>query len=269
MARKSPSGRGTTARAALVTAVKSTLGFFVLLLLVAEATLGAAGLSARDPANQALALWSMLVVLAGLCAVVTLLAIRRPDVLMRGTGAVGVAEAERQAFLDQLYGVWAERVDGVGHSTAALSVVEIRPDPVAHSLSMTGIGFDESGEEAAFWKTTATGINVAERKVLYYWEGTPLPLPLPKLEGYAEITFYTFGAALEGRGWFSDANLADPGGKIVRKGVLLQKLGPDEARQWYEARDFASRASWVLRKLGAMRPARTAAAPATPVPLQA
>ena len=253
MARIDSSGKGTTARVALVGAVKSYLGFFVLVLLVAEATLGIAGLSAKDPHNQALALQLMLVVLVGLCAVVTVLALKKPDVLMRTLGSEGAAEAERQAFLDELYGEWAERVDGAGPT--ALSIVEIRPDAVARSLRMTGRGYDAGGGEASFWKTTAIGISAPERKLLYYWEGTPLPVPVPKLEGYAEITFYATGSGLEGRGWFSDANLGDPGAKIVRKGVLLQKLASDETRKWHDARDAVARASWTMQKLKDMSPA--------------
>jgi hypothetical protein len=257
MAESTSPAPGVTARAALVGAVKTYLGFLVLLLLVAEATLGAAGLSAKDPRNQALALQLMVVLLVGLAAVVTVVALKRPDVLMRTLGSEGAAEAERQRFLDQLYGEWAERVDGEG--ATALSVMEIRPDGVARSLVMSGTGYDSAGGESSFWKTIAIGINVGERKVLYYWEGTPLPVPVPKLEGYGEITFYGTGSVLEGRGWFSDANLGDPGSKIAKKGTFLQRLTADEARKWREARDPAARAKWTAEKLRRMAPAAPAA----------
>jgi hypothetical protein len=260
MARSSSPGQGLTARAAFVGAVKSTLGFFVALLVIAEATLGAAGLSARDANTQQLALVAMLAVLVGVSALVAVLALKRPDVLMRTIGSEAAAEAQRQQFMDQLYGEWAERVAGPG--VTALSIVEISSDPVAHSLRLTGRGYDAAGGEASFWNTTAIGIDAGARKLLYYWEGNELRDPGPKLEGYGEITFYAVGPVLEGSGRFSDANLGNPRPKILRKGVLMQKLTPEEAKKWHEARDAAARASWVASKLETMTPARAVAEPA-------
>ncbi len=78
---KKPKTKKTSSRVAIINAVKTPLGFFVLVVLVVEVALG--GLAAKaEGENQLVALYGMLVVVLALIAVVAFFSYRRPEALI-------------------------------------------------------------------------------------------------------------------------------------------------------------------------------------------
>ena len=198
-----PSKQQNTDRVAIIGAVKTYLGFFVLIVLVVEAVLGALALRTQGQ-NQLVALYGMLFVFAALIAVVSFFAYLKPDALLRSIQDV----QSLQDFSNRISGHWWERINP--DEPSAISFVEIRPDPATSAVKMKGNAYSKGGELAAIWESVASCINPSERKLFYYWKGWHPSRPNEPYEGFGEVSFHdSTGRMDSGVGFFSDTNLTD------------------------------------------------------------
>lgn len=190
-------------RVGIISAVKTYLGFFVLIVLVVEVSLGALALRA-EPQNQLIAIAGMILVFLGLISVVSFFAYRKPDALLRSVAS----QQQLQEFGSRISGYWWERI--TPDEPCALSFVEISPDPATSTVKLKGSAYSREGVLAANWETVASCINLSERKVFYYWKGMHPSHPNEPYEGFGEISFHEpVGQISSGVGFFSDTNVTD------------------------------------------------------------
>ncbi len=194
-------------RVSIIGAVKTYLGFFVLVVLVVEAVLGALALKADGP-NQLVALYGMLFVIVALIVVVSFFAYRKPEALLRVSGdATGEVHAF-QEFSQRIAGTWWERIESSG--STAISLVHITPDARTNSVKMIGTGYDANGNVVSNWKSVACGVDPIGMRVLYYWDGAYPSKANHRYAGFGEISFHANGSTIDsGTGSFSDTNLAE------------------------------------------------------------
>lgn len=237
-------------RVAIIAAVKTYLGFFVLLVLVVETVLGALGLRTEGK-NQLAALYGMLLVIAALIAVVSFFAYHKPETLLRTVGTPGTSKAQSlQELCRRIPGYWWERI--TPEDPSAISFLDIRPDRATSTVKMTGSAYAKDGAPAATWESSATCINPVERKLFYYWEGRHPSRPNEPYEGFEEFAFHEFFNRIDrGVGLFSDTNLTDMK-TTTKKSVELRRSPPAEIRVMQEGSDKFI-AEMIRKKLG--RPA--------------
>lgn len=203
-----PSKQKSADRVAIISAVKTYLGFFVLVVLVVEAVLGALALKTEGQ-NQLVALYGMIFIIGALISVVSFFAYRKPDALLRTIASRQEQEAQSlQEFSNHISGHWWERIKP--DEPSAISFVEIRRDPATNTVKMKGNAYNRNGELAAIWESVASCINLSERKVFYYWKGWHPLRPTEPYEGFGEVSFYDSSNGIDsGVGFFSDTNLTD------------------------------------------------------------
>jgi hypothetical protein len=131
--------------------------------------------------------------------------------------------AKLREFSDKLSGYWWE---GITSGEGAVSSVEVTRDPSTQTVKLNGRMYSPDGALAATWETTATCVNLNERKVFYYWTGQHLSRPNEKYEGIGEITFYEY--LNDANGHFSDTNLADLTSTTM-KSFRFKRMGKEEA----------------------------------------
>lgn len=216
----------------IISAVKTYLGFFVLLTLVVEASLGALALSSSG-AIQLLAVCGMLLVILLLIGVVSLFAYKKPEALLRSMASHDAAaagnfdETPAGQFCRELVGCWWEAV--TPDSASALSLMSISTDPASSGLKFSGKAYDRQGNLNAVWESVASCINPAEKKVFYYWRGWHPARPNEPFEGFGELVFHASGDGIHsGMGFFSDTNLTQVN-STTRKSVQLHRASADEA----------------------------------------
>jgi hypothetical protein len=201
----------TSERVAIIDAVRTYLGFFVLLVLVVEATLGT--LAARvGEQNQLFVLYGMLSIVLVFVIVVSFFAYKKPDALLRSSALPRSERPESgeqlQKFCNDISGYWWERIKP--DEPSALSFVEISPYPATGTVKMIGRTYSRLGEASADWDTAASCVNVNERKVFYYWRGWHPSRPNEPYEGFGEISFRGANDQVDsGVGFFSDTNITD------------------------------------------------------------
>ena len=222
-------------RVAIITAVKTYLGFFVLVVLVVETVLGALALKTQGQ-NQLVALYGMLFVIVALIAVVSFFAYRKPDALLRTVASHATPEMQSlQDFCSRISGHWWERIKP--DEPSAISFVEIRPDLATSTVKMKGNAYSRDGELAAVWESIASCINPSERKIFYYWEGRHPSRPNEPYEGFGEISFHEFSNRIDsGVGIFSDTNVTDMK-STTKKSVEFRRSAEPEIQVMQEGND--------------------------------
>jgi len=193
-------------RVRLIGAVKTYLGFFVLVVLIVEAVLGAIALKSQGK-NQTYALFGMLFVIVILIAVVSFFAYRRPDVLLHSMTGRPAPEIRRlHDFCDRVSGDWWEKIIPI--KTSALSSVELQKDPGTGTIKMKGSAFSRDGKLVGHWESVACCINPNDRTLFYYWKGSYSARPNVPYEGFGEISFRESSHHFEsGSGTYSDTNV--------------------------------------------------------------
>lgn len=249
---KSPS---TTPRVSVISAVKTYLGFFVLLTLVVEASLGALALNSGG-SIQLLAVSGMLLVILLLIGVVSLFAYKKPEALLRSMASHDAAAASSfdatpaGIFCSELAGCWWEAIKP--DDASALSLVSVSPDPAGSGLKFSGKAYDRQGNLNAVWETVASCVNPGEKKVFYYWRGWHPARPNEPFEGFGELVFHASDSGIHsGMGFFSDTNLTQLN-STTRKTVQLHRSSAEEATllQQSNARLVAERIRQKLEELG-------------------
>ena len=239
----------------IISAVKTYLGFFVLLTLVVEASLGALALNSGGSV-QLLAVSGMLLVILLLIGVVSLFAYKKPDALLRSMASHDAAAAGNfddtpaGRFCRELAGCWWESVKP--DNASALSLMSISPDPASSGLKFSGKAYDKQGHLNAVWETVASCINPGEKKVFYYWRGWHPARPNEPFEGFGELVFHASDNGIHsGMGFFSDTNLTQLN-STTRKSVQLHRASADEAAllQQANARLVAEGIQHKLAELG-------------------
>lgn len=194
-------------RVDLITAVKTPLGFFVLVMLVVEAFLGGLALTAEGQ-NQLVAIVAMLSLVVVLIAIVSFFAFYKPVALLGGVELAGGEDSSVQEFVNSVTGYWWETITPAGVS--AISFVEMNPDKSTGTLKMKGHAYDVEGKHVANWESVAACVNPTERKIFYYWRGWHPSTPNDNYEGLGEISFNVSNKGIDsGVGVFSDSNLSD------------------------------------------------------------
>lgn len=239
----------------LINAVKTYLGFFVLLTLVVEASLGALALNSSG-AIQLLAVSGMLLVILLLIGVVSLFAYKKPEALLRSMASHDAAAAgsfdytPAGVFCRELAGCWWEAIKP--DDASALSLMNICPDPASSGLKLSGKAYDPQGNLNAVWESVASCINSGEKKVFYYWRGWHPARPNEPFEGFGELVFHSSDNGIHsGMGFFSDTNLTQVN-STTRKSVQLHRASTDEAAllQQANAKLVAQRIQQKLAELG-------------------
>ena len=236
-----------TNRVDIIGAVKTYLGFFVLLVLVVEAVLGA--LALKEGPNQLVALYGMLFVIVALIAVVSFFAYSKPETLLRTFGAAGSAEVQSppQDFCERIAGHWWEWL--TPDEPNAISFIQIGPDRATNTVRMTGRAYTRAGKFSATWRSIAACLNPGEHKVFYYWDGRHPARPNEPFEGFGEISFQVFANRFEaGSGIFSDTNVTDMK-STTKKTVELRRSTSSEIQIMQEG-DEARIGDLVRKKLG-------------------
>jgi|GEM_PF-3270581 hypothetical protein len=224
MARSSPPSAGGE-RAGIIAAVRSPLGFFVLVVLVVEAVLGAIALGA-DGTGRREAMVAMLGVTLLLVAVVAVFAWRKPQALLGGDGAeTDAALLQRQRdFARQVGGLWWQHITPV--TLNALSWVEIEPADGGLTVRLKGSTYDAQGSRSAQWESSAACATPAERRIFYAWRGWHPAEPGRPYGGYGDFVFGTGdgkgGAPARAVGQLLRVNLAALG-DTQQETVLLER----------------------------------------------
>src|SRR6266850_4064331 len=203
-----PTKQNNTSRVAIIDAVKTYLGFFVLVVLVVEAVLGTLAIKSEGQ-NQQVALYGMLLVIVALIVIVSFFAYRKPDALLRAFGSRTAQDGQSlQDFCIRISGHWWERIKP--DESSAVSFVEIAEDPATSTVKMKGKAYSRDGKLAAIWESVASCINVSERKMFYYWKGWHPARPSEPYEGFGEVSFLESANGIDsGVGFFSDTNVTD------------------------------------------------------------
>jgi len=211
----------TTGWVAIINAVKTPLGFFVLVVLVIETILG--GLAAKGP-NQLTALYGMFFFLVLLIGVVVFLAVFRIDTLM-GKSNTSEGSTKLRKFCEGLCGYWWE-VTKLARASK-LSVVEVSHDSSTDTLKLQGRMYSSHGELLATWDSLATCASLGDRRVFYYWTGRIFQQPNETQGGIGEIHFYE--SLRDADGFYSEANLADFK-NATRKNVTFKRSSDQEKK---------------------------------------
>jgi hypothetical protein len=237
----------SASRVTIIDAVKTYLGFFVLVVLVVEATLGTLALRTEGP-NQLVALYAMLSVVAGLILIVSFFAYQKPDALLRAFASRTAQEGQSlRDFCERISGYWWERI--VPDEPSAISFVAITADPATSMVKMKGKAYNRHGKLAAMWETVASCVNASESKMFYYWKGWHPARPNELYEGFGEVSFHESGNVIDsGVGIFSDTNVTDVK-STTRKSIELRRSSAPET-QVMQNGDESSTAEMVRKKLG-------------------
>ena len=111
-----------------------------------------------------------------------------------------------RAFRERAAGFWWS----LGADSGSVGFATIAPDESNVTLSVNGLVYDASGDIIANWDTTASCINLKQRKLYYYWEGRWTKRPLEQYLGFGEITFKDSLDRIDRAiGLFWDTNLGD------------------------------------------------------------
>lgn len=242
-----PKQQQNTDRVAIISAVKTYLGFFVLLVLVVEAVLGTIALQAEG-SNQLVALYGMLSVIGVLIVVVSFFAYRKPDALLRGIASHQEQDLQSaQNFSRRIAGYWWERIQP--DEPSAISMVEIYPDPATYAVKMKGNVYNKRGELTAFWESVACCINTAEGKLFYYWKGWHPLRPNEPYEGFGEISFNQSTDVIDsGMGFFSDTNLTNMK-STTKKSIVFRRCEEQDIHIMRTGKD-KSVSELILAQLG-------------------
>ena len=233
-------------RVAIIGAVKTYLGFYVLALLVIEAVLALVLWQTTGTARIVLAL-CMLVVIVALVLVVSLFAFYRPEVLLRPSLTdVSRESKELQQFCERITGNWWQHIQP--DRPSALSFFDIRPDAATNTVRLAGTAYDKHGKLEAIWETVALCINVGDRRAFYYWKGWHPSQPSNPYEGVGEMSFWGSEQVIDsGFGFFSDTNVTDLT-STTKQSVVLRRSS-DEETQVMRGKDGARIAELVRSKL--------------------
>lgn len=229
----------------LLKAVKTPLGFFVLIVLVVESILGVIAISTSGE-NQ-LVIYGMLAIIVILIAIVSFFAYKKPESLLRTIESYTGSESDSiQKFCERISGNWWEKI--TPDKPISISFVKIWPDPATLSVKLNGSAFNNNGELAAFWESVATCIKLNENKIFYYWRGWHPSRPNEPYEGFGEISFQLSSQSSDsGYGFFSDTNLTDMK-STTRKSIELRRSSKRESEVMAKS-DKKSVSEMALKKL--------------------
>jgi len=227
-------------RIAIIGAVTTYLGFFVLLLLVVEVVVGAIALKGQSE-TQLVALYGFLLFVFIITAMVGFFAYFSPDALLSST------TRSMRDFSRRISGTWLQMLSP--DEPAALSLVTIYSDPSTGIVRMGGETFAIDGRPTARWETKATCADISASKVFYYWKGWFKAQANEEWEGHGEMSFDQSTKQIQrGTGMFSDMNLTAMG-PIARKLIVLQRCTEQEAAI-IRGGDSKARARLIQKKCG-------------------
>lgn len=211
---------------AIVSAVRTYLGFCTLVVLVVEAGLGGVALKTQGQ-NQLVALYGMLFSIVAIVAVVSFFAYRKPEILLRTIAANATTEVQSlRDFCSRISGHWWERIEP--DEPSAVSFIEIHPDRATSTVKMKGNAYTKAGELVAIWESVASCVNPNERKVFYYWKGWHPSRPNEPYEGFGEMSFHEFSNGIDsGVGVFSDTNVTDMKNTTKKSVEFRRTLAPE------------------------------------------
>lgn len=222
-----PESQPTDSRSSLIGAVKTYLGFFVLLALIMESVLGAVALKTVGQ-TQWLAVSGMLGVLVLLVLLVGAFAYFKPHALLQDAQQVSqpAANTPLQDFCARLEGYWWENIKQ--DEVSALSFLEIRADPSSGTVKLQGKAYDKQGQLAANWESVASCVNLPDRKLFYYWRGLHPSRPNEPYEGFGELSLESVDGRIDkGSGFFFDCKVTEMA-LTTRKSFTLQRASKKE-----------------------------------------
>jgi hypothetical protein len=195
-------------RVAIISAVNTYLGFFVLVVLIVEAGLGAVAIQTQG-LNQVITIFGMLFVILSLILAVCFFAYRKPDALLLTIASHTRPEVQSlNDFCSRVSGYWWERVKP--DEPCAVSFMEIRPDSTTGTVKLKGKVFSRDGEFVAVWESIASCINPNARKIFYNWQGCFRSRLNEPYEGFGEFSFEEYSNKIDkGVGIFFDTNITD------------------------------------------------------------
>lgn len=133
--------------------------------------------------------------------------IRELGLLTRPDPDTVTALADLNTFCENAIGYWWSFRHG---DIATLGFVSLTLEAATNTLSVTGNGYDTNGSLDTHWESVASCINLAEKKVYYYWTGWHPARPAEPYEGFGELSFQGSAGRFETViGVFSDTNLTD------------------------------------------------------------
>jgi hypothetical protein len=221
-----PSNDKGQSRVNIIGAVKTYLGFFVLLVLVVESVIGIIALNTQGQ-TQIVAIFCMLFVFLLLIAIVFFFAYKKDNILLRSFNeSTTPAMQSMEDFCKQVSGYWWERIKPVDSS--AISFVVIIPDWITYTVMMKGQSYNKDGQLTATWESVASCLKPSEKKIFYYWEGDNHSRSNEPYEGFGEISFNEFpGSVDSAMGFFSDTNMTNMK-STTKKTIEFQRSLKDE-----------------------------------------
>ena len=189
-------------RIAIISTVKTYLGFFVLLILVVETSLGALAYK-TDGQNQLIAIIGMVLVFLGLILVVSFFAYRKPEVLLQTM----VSQQRSLEFAHKISGYWWQTL--APDEPCALSFVEISFRSSENSLRLDGWAYNREGGLVTYWETEAGFIDLSEKQIIYAWKRKRSSPNYSPYEGFGQISFREPIGQGQADGFFLDINFSD------------------------------------------------------------
>lgn len=230
-----------TGRVAVIRAVNTPLGFFVLVVLVVEAALTTLA-TQTNPQYLVTIMGFMAAVVLALIGAVVLLVFKRPWELSSSDKRSLIQEDHFYRTIDGGWWEYMSPSDGT-----ALSYVEISFNARTGGVLMHGSSYSLEGDHVANWQGVT--YSVRDAKILYTWEGRSVA-PMEHYVGLGDISFDR--TRTNAAGFYVDVNV--PRLRAISKSVRMVRATKEE-RQIHGCGDPALIADLVSKKLRmAMRP---------------
>lgn len=151
---------------------------------------------------------------------------------MRALGPRAKMNTEEEAewenlgrFCERVAGVWYQKM--LSRDRIRLTILRITSGLGLHTFNMEGESFDANGRQIARWRSTATGIRVSDRTLIYSWEGEhPTRAHGISSSGFGQFKFtQSSNAYTTGVGTFADIHAGKKVKDAVRwKGVEIRRV---------------------------------------------
>ncbi len=203
------SNNSASSRVSTISAVKTPLSFFVLVVIAVETGLGS--LAAKAEAhNQMIIIYLMVATILTLIAAVIALTFLRPwDLVaspaLRRFASTGADMKEANQFSQKIAGHWWEEIEQ--DQDTSLSFVDISAIPALDRIIVSGTAYSKEGTYSAKWETLATSVNPEERKLFYIWTGHHPKNATALYQGFGSFAFDEVLQSANGS--FIDTNLSD------------------------------------------------------------
>lgn len=219
----------------IIGTVKSLMGFFVLVILVAEGALGVLAAKSEGQ-NQLYIVGAFILILLLLIFLATYMAIKYPYQLQgHPFGRTNGKIDQLLKFRDKIIGHWWEEIHP--SATTALSWVEVSIDPQIYAVRIKGNTYDKKGNLSAHWESTASCLDSNSHKVFYYWIGYIIGHKNLEAKGFGEFEFDEEKSHInKGFGLFSDQKIGEPN-RIKQKDVTLKRCTDFEQKIMHSCND--------------------------------